>query len=124
MTMKPMTRSARTIFVFGLYLLALGAGLLVAPGPVVSPFGLPAPQDVWVRVAGLVVGFLGAYYLVAAQHGLRVFFAWTVLTRASVIGVFAVLVATGLGPAVLLLFGVLDLAGACWTWTALRREQA
>jgi hypothetical protein len=41
-----------------------------------------------------------------------------------VIVVFAVLVATGLGPAVPLLFGAVDLAGALWTWVALRRDAA
>lgn len=120
----PMTRSARTVFVFGIYLAVLGIGLLVAPGPVLAPFGLPAPQEVWVRVGGMVIAFLGAYYMLAAKHGLRAFLAWTVATRASVIVVFAVLVATGLGPTVLLLFGVVDLAGALWTWAALRREGA
>ena len=120
----PMTRSARTVFVFGIYLAVLGIGLLVAPGPLLAPFGLPAPQEVWVRVGGMVIAFLGAYYMLAAKHGLRPFMAWTVATRASVIVVFGVLVATGLGPAVLLLFGVVDLAGAVWTWAALRREAA
>ena len=120
----PMTSSARTVFIFGIYLAVLGIGLLVAPGPVLAPFGLPAPQEVWVRVGGMVIAFLGAYYMLAAKHGLRPFLAWTVATRASVIVVFAVLVATGLGPMVLLLFGAVDLAGAVWTWAALRREAA
>ena len=133
----PMTKSARTVFVFGIYLAALGIGLLVAPGPVplgigllvapgpvLAPFGLPAPQEVWVRVGGMVIAFLGAYYMLAAKHGLRPFLAWTVATRASVIVVFAVLVATGLGPAVLLLSGAVDLAGALWTWAALGRKAA
>ena len=120
----PMTKSARTVFVFGIYLAALGTGLLVAPGPLLAPFGLPAPQEVWVRVGGMVIAFLGAYYMLAAKHGLRAFMAWTVATRASVIAVFAVLVATGFGPAVLLLFGAVDLAGAVWTWAALKREPA
>ena len=120
----PMTSSARTVFVFGIYLAVLGIGLLVAPGPLLAPFGLPAPQEVWVRVGGMVIAFLGAYYMLAARHGLQPFLAWTVATRACVIVVFGVLVGTGLGPAVLLLFGVVDLAGAVWTWAALRREAA
>ena len=123
-SMNPMTKSARTVLFFGIYLAALGIGLLVAPGPLLAPFGLPAPQEVWVRVGGMVIAFLGVYYILAARHGLRPFLAWTVATRSSVIVVFGVLVATGLGPAVLLLFGAVDLAGAVWTWAALRREAA
>lgn len=122
--MMPMANSARSVFVFGIYLAVLGIGLLAAPGPMLAPFGLPAPQEVWVRVGGMVIAFLGGYYILAARHGLRPFLAWTVATRASVIVVFAVLVGTGLGPAVLLLFGAVDLAGAVWTWAALRRDAA
>ena len=40
----------------------------------------------------------------------------------SVIAVFALRVASDLGPATLLLFGAVDLAGALWTWAALRRD--
>lgn len=122
--MMPMANSARSVFVFGIYLAVLGIGLLAAPGPMLAPFGLPAPQEVWVRVGGMVIAFLGGYYILAARHGLRPFLAWTVATRASVIVVFAVLVGAGLGPAVLLLFGAVDLAGAVWTWAALRRDAA
>ncbi len=110
--MTTMTASARTVFVFGVYLLLLGMGLLAAPGMVLAPFGLPVPQEVWVRVGGLVVAILGVYYLLAARHGLRAFFTWTLATRASVIVVFAVLVFSGLAPAVLLLFGAVDLGDA------------
>ncbi len=120
--MTTMTPSARTVFAFGVYLGMLGIGLLAAPGLVLAPFGLPAPQEVWVRVGGMVIAILGVYYMLAARHGLQAFFAWTVATRASVIVVFAVLVLSGLAPTVLLLFGAVDLAGAAWTWAALRRE--
>jgi hypothetical protein len=122
--MTPMTASARTVFVFGTYLVVLGIGLLALPGPVLAPFGLPTPQEVWVRVGGMVVAFLGVYYVLAARHGLRAFLGWTVATRASVIVVFAVLVATGTGPTALLFFGAVDLAGALWTWSMLRRDAA
>jgi hypothetical protein len=120
--MPTMSASARTVFVFGVYLAVLGLGLLAAPGLVLAPFGLPEPQEVWVRVSGVVVAILGLHYLLAGRHGLRPLFGWTVATRTSVILVFAVLVSAGLAPAVLLLFGAVDLAGAVWTWAALRQE--
>jgi hypothetical protein len=122
--MKTMSGSARTVFVFGIYLAVLGMGLLAAPGLVLAPFGLPVPQEVWVRVGGTVIAILGAYYVLAARHGLRTFFAWTVATRACVIVVFAVLVLSSLAPTVLLLFGAVDLAGAMWTWAMLKRDAA
>lgn len=71
-----------------------------------------------------MTGFLGVYYILAAKHSLRAFLAWTVATRSSVIMVFAVLVGTGLAQAVPLLFGAVDLAGAFWTWAAIRHDAA
>lgn len=120
----PMSPPARSIHTFGIYLALLGAGLVAWPAGVLGPFGLPPPQEVWVRVGGMVIAILGAYYLLAARHGLRAFFPWTVATRASVIVVFAALVLAGVAPPVPLLFGAVDLAGAVWTWMALQREPA
>jgi len=36
---------------------------------------------------------------------------------------FGAFVLAGLAPAVLLLFGAIDVAGALWTWSALRQER-
>lgn len=117
-----MTASARTVLYFGLYLCGLGAGLLAAPHLVLAPFGLPAPQDVWVRISGMLVLILGVHDILAARLGLRAYVKWSVPRRASVMLVFAGLVASGQAPAVMLLFGAVDLAAAAWTWRTLQHE--
>lgn len=116
-----MTRAGRSVQVFGIYLLGLGTLLMVAPALVLTPVGLAVPQDVWIRVSGMLVLFLGAYYLVAARSGTEAIVKATVPVRASVIVFFAAFVVVGLAPPVLLLFAAVDLAAALWTWSALRQ---
>ena len=117
-----MNKSARSLFVFGIYMLLLGATVVLAPNLLLSLFHLPPTDEVWIRVVGVLVIFLGIYDLVAARQGLVVLIAWTVPVRLSVILFFAVFVIAGLAPPILLLFGAVDFIAAIWTWYHLRRE--
>lgn len=119
-----MSPAARSVQVFGVYLLVLALALLVAPNALLTTFGLPPTSEVWIRVVGMLVGFLGFYYRVAAAAELTPVFVASVFARASVLLFFATFVAAGwVGPA-LLPFGVVDAIGAAWTWAALRRTPA
>jgi hypothetical protein len=115
-----MASPAFTVRVFGIYLLGLGAILVVAPNALLGLFGLPPTREIWIHVAGMLTAFLGVYYVRAAAAGLSAFFGWTVPVRLSVVAVFAAFVALLSAPPTLLLFGLVDAAGAIWTWRALR----
>jgi hypothetical protein len=115
-----MSNSARSVFVFGLYLVVLGIFLLVAPNVLLGMFGLPDATDVWVRVAGMLVLFLSFYYTQAARKNLTDFFQWTVYVRATVIVFFTIFVLLGFANPPLILFAVIDGLGAIWTGLALR----
>jgi len=112
---------ARSVFVFGVYLLLLGALLVLAPNVLLGLFRIAATVEVWIRVLGMVVLILGAYYVLAALAELRAFMRWTVPLRASVLLFFLAFVLTGLAPPVLILFALVELAGSCWTAWALWR---
>ena len=84
-----MSKVARSVFVFGLYLVVLGIVLLVAPNFLLGIFFLPSATEVWVRVTGMLVLFLGFYYTQAARKELTDFFRWTLYPRSSVILFFA-----------------------------------
>ncbi len=116
-----MSQPARSVFVFGLYLLGLGLILVIAPNLLLGLFGFPAVTEVWVRVVGVLTLFLSFYYLQAARAELTDFFRWTVYTRSSLILFFAAFVLLGYAQAALIQFGVIDLLGAIWTGLALRR---
>ena len=118
-----MTNSARSVLVFGLYLVVLGSVLVVAPNFLLGLFSLPGPTDIWIRVVGMLVLLLGFYYSQAARKEMTEFFQWTVYARSSVILFFTAFVLLGLASPPLILFGAADLLGAIWTGLALRASK-
>lgn len=117
-----MTKSARSVLIFGWYLVALGCALVAIPNVMLGSFGLPTTADVWIRVVGVLVLCLSFYYIQAARHGLTPMLRWTVYVRSSVFVFFVAFVLLGFAGAPLVMFGAVDLAGALWTFWALRSE--
>jgi len=117
-----MSRAAASVFSFGIYLVALGLGLIAVPNLVLAPFGFPPTSEVWLRVVGVLAVALGGYYVLAARAGLEAFFRATVVMRSFAFVCFAAFVLLGLAKPALALFGAVDLAGAAWTATALRKS--
>ena len=117
-----MSPAARSLQVFAAYLVGLGAGLVVAPQLLLAPFGIAAPQEVWIRVVGMLVLFVAGYYQVAARHEFLALMRLSVWTRGSVMVFFAAFVLLQGAPAALLLFAAVDLLGALWTAWALRQQ--
>jgi hypothetical protein len=115
-----MSPAARSMNVFAYYLLALAVVLLVAPNVLLQTFAFPTTGEVWIRVVGMLVAFLGLYYRVAAAAELVPIFRMSVLIRLSVPAFFLLFVLAGWSRWPLLLFGLADAAGAAWTWQALR----
>jgi len=119
-----MNSPAQTLLGFGGYLLVLGAVLVLVPNTLLTVAGMAPTVEVWVRVAGMLVLVLGAYYVLAALADLREFIRWTMPLRVVAATFLALFVLLGYAPAVMLLFAAIDLAGAAWTWFALRRVRA
>lgn len=117
-----MTQAARSVLVFGIYLLLLGAALMLAPNLVLTPFGFPATSEVWLRVAGSETAIIGYFFLVSARHGTDGFFRATLVARPFLFFSLCAYALFGLAPPQLILFGVIDLVGALWTFLALRRS--
>ena len=110
-----MSRAARTLFVWSFYLLGLGVILVVVPNLLLALFGIAPTQEVWIRVIGVLVLILAYFAYSAARQEVREYFRWSVPARAAVPLFFVVFVLTGLAPAQLILFGLIDLAAAAWT---------
>ncbi len=115
-----MTPPAKTILVWGAYLLALGAGMILTPNPLLRAFGFPATNEVWIRALGVVVAALGYYHVQAARKGLLDFFRWSAQGRAFTVIALTTFAACGMARPTILLFALGDLASAIWTATALR----
>ena len=119
-----MSKAALSMFVFGIYVIVLGVILMVIPNVLLAIFGLPATTEVWIRVMGMLVIILGYYYIRASKNEKEMisFYRWSVHARSSVIIFFIIFVLFGLVKPILILFGVVDLAGAIWTWKTLPSE--
>ena len=115
-----MSNSAKSVFVFGIYISVLGIAFMIIPNALLGLFGFPATNEVWIRVAGMILFLLSYYYIQAARKEFTEFFQWTVYPRASVIVFFIVFVLLDYAPPILILFGVVDLLAAIWTHLALR----
>jgi hypothetical protein len=115
-----MSKSARSVFVFGLYVAVLGIMLTVVPNFLLKPISRTSTTEVWIRVVGLLLLYLGFYYTQAVRKEMTDFFRWTVYTRSTVIVFFAAFVFLGFARPPLVMFGVVDLLGAISTGLALR----
>ncbi|HVR76950.1 MAG TPA: hypothetical protein VMS99_01015 [Acidimicrobiia bacterium] len=116
-----MSRAARSIQVWSIYVLIVGAGLAVIPNLILSTLGVAQTDEVWIRVLGVVVVVLALYYWDAARHETRNLFVASVLGRLFVVASLLVLWLTG-EPWQLLLFAAVEAAGALWTFSALRAD--
>jgi len=115
-----MSKSALSIFVFGLYVAVVGIIMLVVPNFLLKTISRTSTTKVWIRVVGLLLLYLGFYYTQAARKEMTDFFRWTVYTRSTVIVFFATFVLLGFARPPMIMFGVIDLLGAIWTGLALR----
>lgn len=115
-----MSRSALSARVFAVYLFILGALLALVPNALLPLFGLAPTPEVWVRIVGVLSFNIGIYVWVSAGH--RPFLEASVYTRLVVFTVLNAFVFAGLVSPVIILFGVIDLSGAAWTWFALRAD--
>ncbi len=79
--MKPASRS---LFIFGIYTLINGLGLLLIPNIILPLLTLPVADEVWIRVAGWLICLLGFYYLMGGISNIRPFIRLTVPGRVSV----------------------------------------
>lgn len=119
-----MSAAARSLFVFGLYAIGAGLGLLLTPALVLGLLGFPPAADGWIRVVGVLAVCVGAYHVVAARSELLPYLRASVAVRIGFAVALAALVVGGQMPRALLLFGAIDVLGAAWTAFALRGHRA
>ena len=119
-----LNRAATSILVFGIYLAAVGAVLLVVPNLLLGVLGFPPTDEVWIRLVGILVLYLAYYFVQSARAGTEVFWRWTTHVRFALIFFFAGLVLLELARPQLMLLGVADFFGAIWTTLALRADAA
>ncbi len=119
-----LTRPSGTVFWFGAYLALTAALLFAVPGLFLAVLQLPPPSDPWMRVLAVPLFNFGVMYMAMARRAPPAVLLMTAATRSWVVLAFGLLVVLGLAPPVVMLFAAADLAGAFWTFWALRRDKA
>lgn len=117
-----MTRAAKTVYYFGFYLIVMGATITIVPNVILALFQFPETNEVWIRIVGVLVFDIGLFYVFTAPTNNTTFFRMTVYNRFMILGFFLVFVLLGWVGPMLLLFGVVDAAGAIWTLMALKES--
>jgi hypothetical protein len=117
-----MSKAAVSLFAVGLFLILTGIGFFIIPNFVLSLLRIPPTDEVWIRILGMLVLFIGYYYVVAARKELKEFFNATIHVRLICFLFFLVLVLTKIAYPILIIFGIIDLIGSIWTTWALKKE--
>lgn len=118
-----MSNAARSIFVYGIFLLILSVALLLIPNVPLAIFGIPTTNEVWIRVVGAMLVSFGTYFVRAALSENTDFFRWTISTRLGLVVFFSIFIIVRLAPINLLLLAVPDLPFVLWTILALRSDK-
>lgn len=113
-----------SIKVFGIYVVITGLGLTVAPDLFLAPLGIAAPKEIWIRVLGALAIVVGYYYWACAKAGAVAFYEASTRGRPLFAVLCLVLIVVFQAPMQLVLFGLIDIAGAAWTWQGLRKAAA
>ena len=98
--------------------------LIFTPNVLLGLLRIVPTTEPWIRVLGVVVAVLGAYYVVAARAELNPFTRATVWGRVLVLLGLSGLAALAWAPPAIVGFGVDDGLGALWTWSALRAQRS
>jgi hypothetical protein len=116
-----MSHAAKSVFAVGALLIGLGVAFALAPAVPAAVLGFAAGAEPVVRILGVVVSALGAYYLIASSREDRTVIRASVPVRAVAGTGLLLLVASGAAGLPVLAFVLLEYGGALWTWAASRR---
>jgi len=118
-----MTASAKSVYFFGIYLYVVGLTLIFFPNLLLRTLQIEETSEVWIRVVGVLAFTIGFYYHRSGAANLTVFLKLTIPTRCFVFVTFLAFALLKYVSPVIIIFGAVDLAGAAWTWLALKKER-
>lgn len=119
---RSLSPAARTIVLFSFYIWLTGLFMLAFPQVILNSSHTGLEALPWVRVLGVVLLILGFYYFMSGWGEQTGFFRATVWGRWFSFPLFLVLGWAGLLPMLMAFGTLLDVAGATWTYLALRKQ--
>lgn len=116
-----MTTQYRSLYGFGVYAVLAGLTFFLYP-TIFDLMGLPPVLDGWARLVGLLALVVGCYYLVNAGSGYRPFALATIIVRFGFAAGVLFLFLSKEMPVAILPFGIIDVLGAIWTYSEIRKK--
>lgn len=117
-----MSKSAKSVLIFGIYLALVGLILLLIPNALITPFGIEPTNEVWIRLSGILLMALAVYYTIGAKHEIVVIMKATAFIRMTIIFFFTAFVLFDLVAPSLIIFSGIDFLGGVWTLLMLKKE--
>ena len=114
-----MNTATLSIYIWGVYVMVIALLLVFIPGKTLALFGHDNPKDHWIRIAGIFLISLGYFYINAAQNEVITFYHASILARLCGFVGFMGLTVFKLCKPKIILFGIIDVLGAMWTFLAL-----
>lgn len=123
-TVPSTTRPAGTtsVLVWGLYMLLLGAALVLVPAPLFTLFQLPYGGGFGEHMLGVLTLVLGLYYVLAAAQRNTALYRWKLYGHALGVALMITMILVDAAPPSLLSTAAMDVLAGAWTWLALRRD--
>lgn len=117
-----MSKSAKSVLIYGVYLAINGLLLLVAPNVLLNSLSIEPTTEVWIRLAGILLMAISVYYFIAAKQELTVIMKATAFIRFSIIFFFTAFVLLELVSSRIITIAVIDFLGGAWTFLMLKKE--
>ncbi|WP_299247413.1 hypothetical protein [uncultured Lacinutrix sp.] len=117
-----MSQSAKSVFIYGIYLVLIGLMLLFVPNLLLNLFGIEPTNEVWIRFEGILLMATAVYYFIGAKYELILILKTTAFIRFTVIVFFTAFVILELVPARIIIISVIDFLGGAWTYLMLKKE--
>ncbi len=117
-----MSKSARSVLIFGIYLAIIGLLLLSVPNLLITPLGIEPTNEVWIRLSGILLMAIAVYYILGAKHEIIVILKATSFIRFSIIFFFTAFALLELVSPVIIIISAIDFIGGLWTYFMLKKE--
>jgi len=117
-----MSKSARSVFIYGIYLALNGLMLLIIPNILLNSLGIEPTNEVWIRLSGILLMAISVYYILGAKYELIVIMQATAFIRFTIIFFFTAFVLLKMVSPSIIIISIIDFLGGGWTFLMLRKE--
>jgi hypothetical protein len=99
----------------------MGSGMVFIPNFLLNVFGFVETTEIWIRMLGLFTFTTGIYYFYSSAHNQQAFYKATIVGRLFFFLVTVIFVFAFHQSSMLALIGSIDLIGALWTFSTLKK---